>query len=155
MAIFHLTIKMHGLGSDPKLNALRSYAYRSGTKILDPVTNRTYNYTSKQTEVVLTETITPTEFIPDWMKDGVQLWGAVQAIEEKDRKDAQIFREVEASLPIGLGIDEWKTIIRRFIREQLTSKGIISSFSIHLKKGNPHVHIMTTLRDIDGGRIQV
>lgn len=151
MAIFHLTTKIHGLGSDPKLNALRSYAYRSGTKIVDSVTGRVYNFTSKQSEVVLTETITPTEFIPDWMKDGVQLWGALQTLEEGGRVDAQIFREIESSLPIELGIDEWKTIIHRFIREQLTSKGIICSFSVHLKPGNPHVHMMTTLRDIEGG----
>ena len=152
MAIFHLTTKIHGLGSDPKLNALRSYAYRSGTKIVDPVTGSIYNFTSKQSEVVLTETITPTEFIPDWMKDGVQLWGAVQAFEEEGgRRDAQIFRELEMSLPTELGIDEYTTIIRRFIREQLTSKSIICSFSVHLKPGNPHVHMMTTLRDIEGG----
>jgi hypothetical protein len=152
MAIFHLTTKIHGLGSDPKLNALRSYAYRSGTKIVDPVTARVYNFTSKQSEVALTETIAPTEFIPDWMKDGVQLWGAVQTFEEDGgRRDAQIFREIECSLAIELGIDQWTTIIHRFIREQLTSKGIICSFSVHLKPGNPHVHIMTTLRDIEGG----
>ena len=151
MAIFHLTVKAHGFGNDPKLNALRSYAYRSGTKIIDPVTGSIYNFTSKQSEVVLTETITPTEFIPDWMKDGVQLWRTVQTREEQDRKDAQIFREIEASLPIELGLHEWTTIIRKFIREQLTSKGVICSFSIHQKPGNPHVHIMTTLRDIEGG----
>jgi hypothetical protein len=151
MAIFHLTTKIHGLGSDPNLNALRSYAYRSGTKIVDPVSGRVYNFTSKQSEVVLTETITPTEFIPDWMKDGAQLWRSVQTFEEEGRVDAQIFREIEMSLPIELGLDEWTTIIRKFIREQLTSKGVICSFSIHQKPGNPHVHIMTTLRDIEGG----
>jgi hypothetical protein len=100
----------------------------------------------------LTETITPTEFIPDWMKDGAQLWRSVQTFEEEGgRRDAQIFREIECSLAIELGIDQWTTIIRRFIREQLSSKGIISSFSIHLKNGNPHVHMMTTLRDIEDG----
>ena len=151
MAIFHLTVKTHGFGNDPKLNALRSYAYRSGTKIIDPVTGSIYNFTSKKSEVVLTETITPSEFIPDWMKDGVQLWRSLQTLEEGGRVDAQIFREIESSLPIELGLDEWTTIIRRFIREQLTSKGIIASFSVHLKVGNPHVHIMTTLRDIEGG----
>ena len=151
MAIFHLTVKTHGFGNDPKLNALRSYAYRSGTKIVDPVTGSIYNYTSKQSEVVLTETITPSEFIPDWMKDGVQLWRSLQTLEEGGRIDAQVFREIEMSLPIELGIGEWTTIIHRFIREQLTSKGIITSFSVHSKEGNPHVHMMTTLRDIEGG----
>jgi hypothetical protein len=151
MAIFHLTVKTHGFGNDPKLNALRSYAYRSGTKIVDPVTGSIYNYTSKQSEVVLTETITPSEFIPDWMKDGVQLWRSLQTLEEGGRIDAQVFREIEMSLPIELGIGEWTTIIHRFIREQLTSKGIITSFSVHFKEGNPHVHMMTTLRDIEGG----
>ncbi len=152
MAIFHLTVKTHGFGNDPKLNALRSYAYRSGTKIVDPVTGSIYNYTSKQSEVVLTETITPSEFIPDWMKDGARLWRSVQTFEEEGgRADAQIFRELEMSLPIELGIDAYTTIIRRFIREQLTSKSIICSFSVHLKPGNPHVHMMTTLRDIEGG----
>lgn len=152
MAIFHLTVKTHGFGNDPKLNALRSYAYRSGTKIIDPVTGSIYNFTSKQSEVVLTETITPSEFISDWMKDGAQLWRSVQTFEEEGgRADAQIFRELEMSLPIELGIDAYTTIIRRFIREQLTSKSIICSFSVHLKPGNPHVHMMTTLRDIEGG----
>jgi hypothetical protein len=152
MAIFHLTTKIHGLGSDPNLNALRSYAYRSGTKIVDPVTGSIYNFTSKQSEVVLTETITPSELIPDWMKDGAQLWRSIQTFEEEGgRRDAQIFREIECSLAIELGIDQWTTIIHRFIREQLTSKGIICSFSVHFKPGNPHVHIMTTLRDIEGG----
>ncbi len=55
MAIFHLTTKIHGLGSDPKLNALRSYSYRSGTKIVDPVTGSIYNFTSKQSEVVFVD----------------------------------------------------------------------------------------------------
>ena len=82
--------------------------------------------------------------LADWV--GVQLWRSLQTLEEEGRVDAQIFREIESSLPIELGLDEWKTIIRRFIREQLTSKGIIASFSVHLKAGNPHVHIMTTLR---------
>ncbi len=50
MAIYHLNAKVHSRGTDPKLHALRSYAYRSGTRIVDPITGRIYNYQSKQAE---------------------------------------------------------------------------------------------------------
>ena len=150
MAIYHLNAKVHGRGTDPKLHALRSYAYRSGTRIVDPITRRIYNYQSKQAEVVLTETLTPRDIIvPDWMRDGPQLWQRVMTMETAVRRDAQIFRELEMALPVELGIVESATLIRGFITEQLTDAGMVCSYSIHFKQGNPHVHIMATLRGIE------
>jgi hypothetical protein len=156
MAIYHLNAKVHSRGTDPKLHALRSYAYRSGTRIVDPITGRVYNYQSKQAEVVLTETLTPRHIIvPDWMRDGPKLWQRLMTIETAVRKDAQIFRELEMALPVGLGLGlpEWTTLIRGFVNEQLTDAGMVCSFSVHHKSGNkhdnPHVHIMATLRGIE------
>ena len=150
MAIYHLNAKVHSRGTDPKLHALRSYAYRSGTRVKDPVTGRIYNYQSKQAEVVLTETLTPRHIIvPDWMRDGPQLWDKVNALETRVRKDAQIFKELEMALPVELGLPEWATLVRGFVNEQLTDAGMVSSYSIHQKAGNPHVHIMATLRGIE------
>ena len=156
MAIYHLNAKVHSRGADPKLHALRSYAYRSGTRIVDPLTGRVYNYQSKQAEVVLTETLTPSDIIvPDWMRDGPQLWQRVMTMETAVRKDAQIFRELEMALPVelGLGLPEWATLIRGFVTEQLTDAGMVVSYSVHHKSGNkhanPHVHIMATLRGIE------
>jgi len=155
MAIYHLNAKVHSRGTDPKLHALRSYAYRSGTRIVDPLTGRVYNYQSKQAEVVLTETLTPHHIIvPDWMKDGPQLWQRVMTMETAVRKDAQIFRELEMALPVELGIVESATLIRGFVNEQLTDAGMVCSYSIHhrrsgIKHDNPHVHIMATLRGIE------
>jgi hypothetical protein len=150
MAIYHLNAKVHGRGTDPKLHALRSYAYRSGTRIVDPITGRIYNYQSKQAEVVLTETMTPRDIIvPDWMRDGPQLWQKVQAMETAVRRDAQIFREIECALPVELSLTESATLLRGFITEQLTDAGMVSSYSIHFKHDNPHVHIMATLRGIE------
>lgn len=150
MAIYHLNAKVHSRGTDPKLHALRSYAYRSGTRIVDPITGRIYNYQYKQAEVVLTETLTPRDIIvPDWMKNGPQLWQRVMTIETAVRRDAQIFRELEMALPVELGIVESATLIRGFVNEQLTDAGMVVSYSIHFKQGNPHVHIMATLRGIE------
>ena len=150
MAIYHLNAKVHSRGTDPKLHALRSYAYRSGTRIVDPITGRVYNYQYKQVEVVLTETLTPRDIIvPDWMQDGPQLWQKVQAMETAVRRDAQIFREIECALPVELSLTESATLIRGFVTEQLTDAGMVCSYSIHFKQGNPHVHIMATLRGIE------
>ena len=150
MAIYHLNAKVHSRGTDPKLHALRSYAYRSGTRIVDPITKRVYNYQYKQAEVVLTETLTPRDIIvPDWMRDGPQLWQKVQAMETAVRRDAQIFREIECALPVELSLTESATLIRGFVTEQLTDAGMVISYSIHFKQGNPHVHIMATLRGIE------
>lgn len=80
------------------------------------------------------------------------LWNLVEATEK--RKDAQLFREIELSLYHNLSYEENRRILRKFIKENFTSKGMIADVCIHDSGGkgsnkNLHAHIMLTMRDFD------
>lgn len=145
MAIYHLTTKIHGRADNPKLHALRALAYRAALQISDPEYGQIFNYGYKTREVVEYKTLVP-DHAPGWMKSPEALWLAVEQRETRD--DAQVFREVEAALPIELSREQWVQILDGFITEQFTDAGMCATYAIHDKVGNPHVHIMLTTRDI-------
>lgn len=77
------------------------------------------------------------------------IWETTDAIEK--RKDAQLFREVIVSLYEELPLEKQVSILKEFIQENFTSKGMIADVCIHRNKDqkNPHAHIMLTMRDFD------
>lgn len=76
------------------------------------------------------------------------LWAMVEQTEK--RKDSQLFREVEVSLYHELSIEENKKLLRKFIKDNFTSKGMIADVVIHNSSSdNLHAHVMLTMRDFD------
>lgn len=147
MAIYHCTVKTHGRADSSNSNAVRSAAYRAGCKLTDIATGKKYNYTRKR-EVVYSEIRTPTK-VPARFKNREELWSEVEKSE--NRCDAQLFREIEVALPIELTQVQMIELIQRFVDAYAIKYGMIADFSIHDDgKGNPHSHIMLTMRDIDG-----
>lgn len=132
-------------------SAVACAAYRSGEKINDDRYEKTHDFTKKH-NVLHAEIITP-EGAPDWMKDREKLWNGVEAGEK--RKDAQLAKEVILTLPRNLNRDAQREVVRDFIKENLTSKGLVADFAIHSPEAsdgrdNPHAHIMFTLRPVEG-----
>jgi hypothetical protein len=147
MSIYHFTVKMHSRAKNKKLRALRAYAYRAGTRVVDPITQAVYNSTAKRHEVIRCNTITP-DIGPAWKDDPLELWHQVQQIEK--RVDAGLFREFECALPKEVASaqhpEAWVALIEAFIRDQLTPHGVLVTYAIHSKPSNPHVHMMCTTR---------
>src|SRR3546814_20788694 len=90
---------------------------------------------------------------PDWMLDRSRLWNGVEAVEK--RKDAQLAREVEISLPRELGAEDRRALVEGYVREHFVSQGLIADVSLH--RGHsaegqepPTPHVMLTLRDLTG-----
>lgn len=75
------------------------------------------------------------------------IWTMVEQSEK--RKDSQLFREVEVSLYHELSLKENKKLLKNFIEENFTSKGMIADVAIHNSGNNLHAHIMLTMRDFD------
>lgn len=74
------------------------------------------------------------------------LWNAVHQIEKN--KNAQLWREFEVALPQELSREEQIATVREFVK-QLTDSGMCADWTLHDKgDGNPHAHIMTTMRSI-------
>ena len=145
MAIYHFTTKVHGRADNPKLHALRALAYRAAHVIDLPDIGRRFNYGYKKKEVVATETLLP-EYAPSWMSNALDLWGMVE--EKETRDDAQVFREIEAALPIELSLEQQVGIVRQFIAQEVNQEGMCATYAVHNKPGNPHVHIMLTMREL-------
>lgn len=111
----------------------------------------THDY-SRKSGVVHSEIMLPDQ-APMGYNDRSTLWNEVERIEK--RKDAQTAREIEVALPAELSTQEQKELLRDYIKDNFTSRGMCADFSIHDKKdGNPHAHILLTTRDVNAEGFQ-
>jgi ATP-dependent exoDNAse (exonuclease V) alpha subunit len=54
------------------------------------------------------------------------------------------------AFPVEVPKEQYLSMIKEFCQEQFVSKGMIADFAIHDKEdGNPHAHILLTLRAMD------
>ena len=64
--------------------------------------------------------------------------------------NAQLAREIDAALPIELSREEQIRLVREYCSSQFVSRGMCVDYAIHdTDKGNPHCHIMLTMRPLD------
>jgi len=77
-----------------------------------------------------------------------RLWNAVARAET--RHDAQTTREFVIALPVELTEAQNITLMRDYIEQHLSSRGLVVDWAYHAELGNPHVHLMHTLRPVIG-----
>ena len=126
------------------------------TRLYDRKEEKAFDFSAKK-HVIYSELMVP-ENAPAWVKAlaelhqqnpsqaAEQLWNALDAAEK--RKDAQLAREIEFALPIELNEAQNIQLAREFIRDQFVLRGMIADWSVHWDKGNPHVHVLLTMRDL-------
>ena len=132
-------------------SAVACAAYRSGERIHDDRHEKTHDFSNKH-NVMHAEIIAP-ENAPEWMKNRETLWNGVEAGEK--RKDAQLAKEIILTLPRNLDLEQQKEVVQGFIKENMTTRGLVADYAIHSPEAsdgerNPHAHIMFTLRPVDG-----
>lgn len=148
MAIYHFSGKT--VSRSQGRSAIAASAYRSASILYDERYGKTHNYSHKQ-DVIFSEILIP-EHAPAWMKEREKLWNSVELSEK--RKDAQLAREIEFSLPRELTNNQNITLAREFIQTQFVDKGMVADWSFHIDKAtdgepHPHVHVMLTMRAIN------
>ena len=144
MAIYHCDVKVISRSSGRL--AIASAAYRSGERLFDEELGRMYDFT-KKSGVILNE-IMLCKNAPEKYKDRETLWNDVQRVEL--RPDAQLAREVEVALPTEMTREQQIECVRNYIKENFVSQGMIADWALHDKgTGNPHAHIMLTVRPFD------
>ena len=141
MAIYHCSIKIISRGKGQ--SAVAAAAYRAGEKIVSEYDGRTSDYTRKggiaHTEIILPDNA-PAEF-----QDRAILWNAVEKIEKA--KNSQLAREVQLALPVELSHTQNANLVREYVKKNFSEKGMCADIAIHDNKdGNPHAHIMLTMR---------
>jgi len=147
MADFRLSAKIikRSIGQ----SSVAAAAYRSADRFDDERTGITHDYTRKG-GVVHAEILAP-EQTPDWMFDRQELWNAVEKVER--RKDAQLAREIQLSLPHELTDEQRLTLVRGFVQEQFVDHGMIADLAVHhpdqqSDTRNHHAHVMLTMREL-------
>jgi hypothetical protein len=148
MAIFHLSAKVISLGKGQ--SAIAAAAYRSGERLYDEQAAQQKYYPSRDERIVFTDIMAPKD-APEWAHDRDQLWNHAERAEK--RKDAQLAREIEVSLPHELNDRQREWLIKDFAREQFVRKGYVVDIAIHAPDKtsddrNYHAHLMVTMRTL-------
>lgn len=127
------------------MSAVASAAYQIGGKLYSVLDAETKDHTTKE-EVIHTEIMLPPNAPPEF-QDRETLWNSVELNEKQ--WDAQFARKFVICLPIEVPADQHLDMVREYCRENFLSKGMIVDFALHDKPGNPHAHIMLTMRSLD------
>lgn len=88
-----------------------------------------------------------------WARLSELLWNDVQNSETRLNKfpwKAQLARSLTVSLPAELGHESQIALMRDFVADAFTSRGMVADWVIHDKgDGNPHAHVMLALRTLE------
>jgi len=151
--VYHLNAQVGGRSKGR--SAVAAAAYRSGTLLEITSENalassRIQDYTRR--DAILAEAIMIPKNAPKWMRNRQKLWNAVE--DSENRKDAQLFREIDLALPHMLPLDVQRKLLEGFIQQQFVSRGMVADYAIHgptrhNDERNIHAHIMLTMRDIE------
>ncbi len=153
MAIMFVRAQVISRGAGRSIVSAAAYRHRAG--MMDEQAGTFFSYRGGAGELRHEELALPDE-IPAWLRTAIEgksvaaaseaLWNAVEAFET--RADAQLARELIIALPEELTRAENIALVREFVRDNLTSKGMIADWVYHDKDGNPHIHLMMALRPL-------
>ncbi len=152
MAITHFTPQLISRGNGR--SAVLSAAYRHCARMEHEAEARTVDY-SRKGNLSHEEFLLPPD-APDWVRTLIAdrlvagaaeaFWNAVEAFEK--RADAQLAKEFIIALPVELSQEQNIALVRQFVFEQVLARGQVADWVVHNEPGNPHIHLMTTLRPL-------
>ena len=128
------------------MSAVGASAYRSGEILKNEYDGVTHDFTRKR-GIAHTEILLPPHAPPDFA-DRSTLWNSVEKIEKA--KNSQLAREIEVALPVELDREKQIQLVREYVQDNFVSAGMCADIAFHDKKnGNPHAHIMLTMRPLE------
>ena len=147
MAIYHFSAKV--ISRSNGSSAVASAAYRAAERLHDDRLGRDHDFSNKA-GVVHSEIMLP-EGAPERLNDRATLWNEVEAGEK--RKDAQLAREVEFSIPRELNQQQGIQLARDFVEKQFVERGMVADMNVHWDMGKdgqpkPHAHVMLSMREV-------
>ncbi|MEC9463878.1 MAG: Ti-type conjugative transfer relaxase TraA [Pseudomonadota bacterium] len=152
MAIAHFSASIVSRGDGR--SAVLSAAYRHCARMEYEREARTIDYTRK--EGLLHEEFALPADAPKWLRMLIAdrsiagasetFWNKVEAFEK--RCDAQLAKDLTIALPLELTAEQNIALVRDFVERQILSKGMVADWVYHDNPGNPHIHLMTTLRPL-------
>ena len=150
MAIYHFSMKVVSRANGS--SAVAAAAYRSGSRLEDERLGRAQDFSAKS-DVVHSEVMLA-EGAPERWLNRERLWNEVEARE--GRRDAQLAREVEFSIPREMSCKEGVRLAREFVGREFVTRGMVADLNVHWDwsedgSPKPHAHVMLTMRSVKDG----
>ncbi|MDF2691152.1 MAG: mobA [Gammaproteobacteria bacterium] len=146
MAIYHFSGQI--ISRKDGRSSVAAAAYRSCSKLHDERLGLSWDF-SKKHDLVRSKILLP-EGAPEWMKGRPALWNRIEQLEK--RKDAQLAREFNISLPIEFTEEQNWALAKEFIQKEFVDKGMVADVCYHNghkgKDEQPHIHVMLALREV-------
>ncbi|WP_284759982.1 Ti-type conjugative transfer relaxase TraA [Agrobacterium sp. fls2-241-TYG-188a] len=152
MAVPHFSVSIVARGSGR--SAVLSAAYRHCARMDYEREARTIDYTRKQG--LLHEEFVIPGGAPEWLQSLIAdrsvasasevFWNKLEDFEK--RSDAQLAKDITIALPIELSAEQNIELVRDFVARHITANGMVADWVFHDAPGNPHIHLMTTLRPL-------
>lgn len=152
VAITHFTPQLISRGEGR--SAVAAAAYRHCARMENEREGRVADF-SRKPGMVHEEFVLPGD-APDWARALIAdrsvagaseaFWNKVEAFET--RKDAQLAKEFILALPRELTAEQNIAMMCEFVAEHVSTRGLVADWVYHDAPGNPHVHLMTTLRPL-------
>ncbi|RWC00342.1 MAG: Ti-type conjugative transfer relaxase TraA [Mesorhizobium sp.] len=152
MASAHFSVSIVSRGDGR--SAVLSAAYRHCARMEFEREARTVDYTRKE-GLLHAEFLVPRD-APQWLRSLIAdrsaagasqaFWNKVEAFEK--RADAQLAKDLTVALPLELSAEQNIALVRDFVARHILSKGMVADWVYHDNPGNPHIHLMMTLRPL-------
>ena len=140
MAIFYMRASLVRASSGR--SAIAAAAYQSGQSLHSDRLGRSFSYQNKE-EVVYSQVLLPAN-APSEYADRETLWNAVEA--SQNRANSRYARQFVIATPVEWSREETIERAREFCERAFVDKGMVCDFAFHDKKGNPHIHVMCSVR---------
>jgi ATP-dependent exoDNAse (exonuclease V) alpha subunit len=153
MAIYFLN--MTSVGRSSGSSAVSAAAYRSGERIRDERTGRTYDHTERE-DVLHKEIMVPEQFSGvdmSWARDRGNLWNLAESLET--RRNSRVAREYLVALPAELSPEDRINLVSGFSRELVERYRFALDMTVHAPRDYPgsdprnfHAHLLATTREV-------
>lgn len=147
MATYRLSVQL--IRRSTGRSSTGAAAYRAGQRIRDDRTGEVFDY-RRRADVLNVAILMPSD-APTWAHDREQLWNKVEWAE--NRRDAQVAREIQLSLPHELTLEANRTLLHGFVVGECVARGMIADVTIHAPhrggdERNVHAHVLLTTRGL-------
>ena len=149
LAIYSFHIQ--NISSNSGKSAVAAAAYRHRAIMISTVQEKTFKFRFDE-DLIFAEMALP-DNAPEWVvnlfkgltvaQQSEAFWNHVE--KTHPRKNSLFAQEIVLALPKELSREQNIALMRDFVREEFSEKGVVADWVYHDKAGNPHVHLMKSV----------
>lgn len=142
----HFKVEILSRGKGAHRSVVGYAAYCARTRLRNERDGHLYNW-SKRNDIIFSKIMLP-ENAPRRFFDRNVLWNEVEKIEKC--KNSQLARTLVIALPSEFSADTQERVVCQYVQDCFVNYGMCADINIHDNgTGNPHAHIILTMRAID------